>query len=75
MFLCVFNDGYEGQAICSSEPGAWHKYINPGNQSCYFQAKVSDYPDTRTAYDACIAWLLKMRVRHASQLPEFSCSQ
>ena len=74
MFLCVFN-GYEGQAICSSEPGAWNKYINPGNQSCYFQAKVSDYPDTRIAYDACIAWLLKMRVRHASQLSEFSCSQ
>ena len=36
--------------------------------------KDSDYPDARTAYDACIAWLLKMRVRHASQLSEFSYS-
>ena len=62
LFLCVFS-GYEGQAICTSEPGAWNKYVNPGNQSCYFQAKVSDYADVRAAYNACIAWLLKMRVR------------
>ena len=73
-YPCVFN-GYEGQPICSSEAGAWQKYINPGNQSCYFQAKVSNYPDARAAYNDCLGWLLKMRVIHASQLSEFSCSQ
>ena len=50
-------------------------YQPPGNQSCYFQAKVSQYPDARSAYNDCLGWLFKMRMLHASQLSEFSCSQ
>ena len=73
-FLCVFN-GYEGQPICSSENGAWSKYTNRGNQGCTFKARVSDYVNTRAAYNDCLGWLLKMRVTHASEISEFSCSQ
>ena len=61
-YLCVFN-GFEGQPVCSSEAGVWQKCINAGNQCCYFQAKVSQYPDARAAYNesgsrfrACSTW-------------------
>ena len=73
-FTCVFN-GFQGQPICSSEPGAWQKYVNAGNQACYFKAKVINYPNAIAAYNDCLGWLLKQRVTHASQLSEYSCSQ
>ena len=73
-FLCVFN-GFQGQPICSSEPGAWQKYVNAGNQACYFKAKINAYPNALAAYNDCLGWLLKQRVIHASQLSEYSCSQ